>query len=182
MSQRAIFSHCFLSFIAPTDSSDIMGWITLRKKRSRNITPDVDFQLEEDLKITTRHVENVSLNECSRSQRYPFISPNVSDSELPFIPATAVSQGTSSELGGLLLVIDDVVYDCTEFTTEHPGGKGILEGFAGSDCSWQFWRFHGKKDMEIGRVLRVGRTKGARNKYAEPVKWVGLKSLGDNDW
>jgi len=36
--------------------------------------------------------------------------------------------------------------------------------------------------MEIGRVLRVGRTKGVRNKYAEPVKWVGLKSLGDNDW
>ena len=81
-----------------------------------------------------------------------------------------------------MLVIDDVVYDCTEFTTEHPGGKGILEGFAGSDCSWQFWRFHGKKDMEIGRVLRVGRTKGVRNKYAKPVKWVGLKSLGDNDW
>ncbi|KAF7957674.1 hypothetical protein EAE96_003247 [Botrytis aclada] len=153
-----------------------MGWI------NRNITPKVEFQFEEDLKATTANFENVSLNECSRPQRYPFISLTVSDSELPFIPATEVRKRTSSEVGGLLIVIDEVVYDCTKFTTEHPGGKGILEGFAGSECSWQFWRFHGKKDMEAGRMLRVGRTKGVMNRYAEPVKWVGLKTLGDNDW
>ncbi|KAF7941306.1 hypothetical protein EAE99_000943 [Botrytis elliptica] len=155
-----------------------MGWMNLNE--NGNIAPKVEFHFEEDLKVTTEHVENASLKEYSRPQRYPFVSPKVSDSELPFIPATEVRKGTSSEVG--VIVIDEVVYDCTEFTTEHPGGEGILEGFAGSECSWQFWRFHGKKDMEVGRVLRVGRTKGVMNKYAEPVKWVGLKTLGDNDW
>ncbi|KAF7955249.1 uncharacterized protein EAE97_000508 [Botrytis byssoidea] len=157
-----------------------MGWINLKK--NRNITPKVEFQFEEDLKATTENIENVSLNEYSHPQKYPFVSPKVSGSQLPFIPATEVRKGTSSEVGGLLIVIDEVVYDCTEFATEHPGGEGIVEGFAGSECSWQFWRFHGKKEMEVGWILRVGRTKGVMNKYAEPMKWVGLKTLGDNDW
>lgn len=75
-----------------------MGWINLK---NRNITPKVEFQFEEGLKATTENVENVSLNEYSRPQRYPFVSPKVSDSQLPFIPATEVRKGTSSEVGGL---------------------------------------------------------------------------------
>ena len=35
------------------------------------------------------------------------------------------------------IVVENMVLDCTEFKVKHPGGKGIIEGFAGSDCSWQ---------------------------------------------
>ena len=80
-------------------------------------------------------------------------------------------------------MVDEVVYDCTQFIREHPGGEQIIRPFAGAECSWQFWRFHGRKDMEeFGRPLRVGRTKGLQNKFKEPVKYVGLRGLGDDDW
>ena len=79
-------------------------------------------------------------------------------------------------------MIDEIVYDCTEFIKEHPGGQQIIESFAGAECSWQFWRFHGKNEMEeFGKPLRVGRTEGMVNKFKEPVRYVGLKRLGD-DW
>lgn len=34
---------------------------------------------------------------------------------------------------------------------------------------------------EFGRPLRVGRTKGLRNRFEEPKRYVGLRRLGD-DW
>lgn len=75
------------------------------------------------------------------------------------------------------------MYDCTDFITEHPGGEQIIRSFAGAECSWQFWRFHGVKEMrESGTGLRVGRTEGMKNKYPEPVKWVGLRKLGGDEW
>jgi cytochrome b involved in lipid metabolism len=78
--------------------------------------------------------------------------------------------------------VDDIVYDCAGFITEHPGGKQIIESFAGAECSWQFWRFHGKIVLEtFGKPLRVGRTKGMENKFKERPKYVGLRRLGD-DW
>jgi hypothetical protein len=59
----------------------------------------------------------------------------------------------------------------------------VIESFGGAECSWQFWRFHGKKEMEdFGKPLRVGRTKGLVNKYEEPARYVGLSSLGADDW
>ena len=80
-------------------------------------------------------------------------------------------------------MIDDIVYDCIKFISEHPGGEQIIRSFAGAECSWQFWRFHGKKEIEeFGRALRVGRTKGMKNKYKEPPKYVGLRRLGDEEW
>jgi cytochrome b involved in lipid metabolism len=82
-----------------------------------------------------------------------------------------------------VIVVDGIVYDCAEFIEEHPGGKQIIDSFAGAECSWQFWRFHGKKEMdEFGRSLRVGRTKGMVNRFKEPVKYVGLRRLGGDSW
>lgn len=81
------------------------------------------------------------------------------------------------------IVVEDIVYDCTDFISEHPGGEKIIQSFAGQECTWQFWRFHGKKDMEeLGKPLRVGRTKGLKNRFKEPVRYVGLRRLGDDDW
>jgi cytochrome b involved in lipid metabolism len=45
-------------------------------------------------------------------------------------------------------VIDDIVYDCTLLKSEHPGGEQTIQSFAGAECSWQFWKFHGEKEME----------------------------------
>lgn len=79
--------------------------------------------------------------------------------------------------------MDNIVYDCTTFVLSHPGGKTVIESFCGADCSWQFWRFHGEKEMrEFGRALRVGRTEGIQNRFKEPVKYVGLRKIGMDEW
>ena len=79
-----------------------------------------------------------------------------------------------------MIVVDNVVYNCAQFVFDHPGGKQIIEAFAGAECSWQFWRFHGKREMEeFGKALRVGRTEGLKNQFKEPVRYVGLRPLGD---
>ena len=47
----------------------------------------------------------------------------------------------------------------------------------------QFWRFHGKNEMEqYGKELRIGRTNGIANRFNEPVRFVGLSRFGDDDW
>lgn len=35
------------------------------------------------------------------------------------------------------IVVDEIVYDCTEFVGKHPGGSHIIKEFGGHDCSWQ---------------------------------------------
>ena len=30
-----------------------------------------------------------------------------------------------------------MVLDCTDFQKVHPGGRAIIQGFGGQDCSWQ---------------------------------------------
>jgi cytochrome b involved in lipid metabolism len=82
-----------------------------------------------------------------------------------------------------VIVVNNIVYDCTKFIKEHPGGEQIIRAFGGAECTWQFWRFHRKNEMEeFGRPLRVGRTTGMVNKFKEPSKYVGLRRLGHDDW
>ena len=35
------------------------------------------------------------------------------------------------------IVVDDIVLDCTSYKKKHPGGKAIMEGFGGQNCTWQ---------------------------------------------
>lgn len=42
----------------------------------------------------------------------------------------------------LWIVVDNGVYDLSEFADSHPGGKKILTRNAGKDCSKQFWKYH----------------------------------------
>ena len=35
---------------------------------------------------------------------------------------------------------------------------------------------------QYGRDLRIGRTKGIENRFVEPVRFVGLPKLGNDDW
>jgi cytochrome b involved in lipid metabolism len=42
----------------------------------------------------------------------------------------------------LYIIVDEDVYDLTQFQDEHPGGKKILSRVAGKDASKQFWKYH----------------------------------------
>lgn len=96
------------------------------------------------------------------------------------------------------IVVDDIVLDCSEFKNRHPGGKGIIEGFGGQDCSWQvcshksiesrltilqWWMFHSQQVMEkYGRSLRVGRTSGVKNRHVKPEKRVTPLKVAGEQW
>lgn len=109
---------------------------------------------------------------------------STSDEDLPFIPSSEVKSKASNPKGSseLWIVIDSIVYDCSAFAPEHPGGAHMIESFRGFDCSWQFWRFHGKSDLEqYGKFMRIGRTDGVGNKYKEKPKFVGWRGFGYRD-
>jgi cytochrome b involved in lipid metabolism len=132
-------------------------------------------------KSTTRHIEELPTNR-SEHVLYPFVNESLSDDQLPVIPAATI---TEKQHDRLWLVVDSIVYDCTGFVHEHPGGKVVIESFSGQDCSWQFWRFHNKEHMaRHGTQLRVGRTNNVENRFRERPRWVGLRRLWstvDND-
>lgn len=109
---------------------------------------------------------------------YRSVAASVADDELPFIPSSVVSASATSKRHWL--VINDIIYDCSEFISEHPGGQDVLQPFRGHDCTWQFHRFHGKGELQQGRGLRVGRTSGVMNKFKERPRFVGLRPWGED--
>lgn len=93
--------------------------------------------------------------------------------------SVAVVVSLTLELG---IVVDQIVLDATEYLHHHPGGQQIILGFAGQDCSWQWWSFHNRKLWnEHASLLRVGRTEGVENLHVKPKAFVGLRPLGYQD-
>ncbi|KAJ5209769.1 hypothetical protein N7449_004148 [Penicillium cf. viridicatum] len=159
-----------------------MGWLSLRSKLHgpTSFEPVVEqvinFKSASERVEHVEHIEHISSPPCE----YPLQDPSVPDDALPFISPEIV-QGQRLRLSQVQcldwIVVDNIVYDCTEFIKEHPGGDTVIRSFIGEDCSWQFWRFHSKAIMEKwGRPLRVGRTKGIVNRCKEPPRYFGLKS------
>ncbi|KAH8902818.1 hypothetical protein BR93DRAFT_987365 [Coniochaeta sp. PMI_546] len=148
-----------------------MGWMH-RSVETKAVTPGRPL-----IKSTLESGASVVLVEDPENpESYRSVSPSVPDDGLPFIHMSVVAASTMS--GRHWLVIDNIIYDCTEFISEHPGGQDVLQPFRGHDCTWQFRRFHGKGELQQGRVLRVGRTSGVRNKFKERPKFVGLRPWG----
>lgn len=133
------------------------------------------------------------------TREYPFQPLETADADLPFIEASLVTSKrrprliapkpaeleSFSKRQDWWLVIDNVVYDCTDFVLEHPGGAQVIVSFIGEDCSWQFRRFHTKSVMEqYGRQLRIGRTDGSKivQRFQEKKRWVGMNRLGGDEW
>ncbi|KAL8338211.1 hypothetical protein RB601_006521 [Gaeumannomyces tritici] len=64
----------------------------------------------------------------------------------------------NNEKDGMYIIIDDGVYDITNFLEEHPGGVKILKRMAGKNSTKQFWKYHGKHVLEkYGEKLKVGK-------------------------
>jgi cytochrome b involved in lipid metabolism len=55
-----------------------------------------------------------------------------------FTPADVATHNTPDK--GLYIIVDNAVYDVTNFIDEHPGGAKILKRVAGKDASKQFWK------------------------------------------
>ncbi|KAK3501732.1 cytochrome b5-like heme/steroid binding domain-containing protein [Neurospora crassa] len=57
----------------------------------------------------------------------------------------------------MYIIIDDGVYDITNFLDDHPGGAKILKRMAGKDATKSFWKYHGKSVLEkYGTKLKIG--------------------------
>ncbi|KAG8168850.1 hypothetical protein KVR01_001599 [Diaporthe batatas] len=64
------------------------------------------------------------------------------------------------ESNGMWIIVDNGVYDITNFLDEHPGGPKILKRMAGKDSSKQFWKYHNERVLEkYGDKLKVGTVK-----------------------
>lgn len=61
---------------------------------------------------------------------------------------------------GMYIIIDDGVYDITNFLEEHPGGERILKRVAGKDATKQFWKYHSEDIMKkYAEKLKIGMVK-----------------------
>lgn len=58
---------------------------------------------------------------------------------------------------GMYIIVDENVYDVTEFVNEHPGGAKILKRAAGKDATKQFWKYHNESVLKkYSQRLKIG--------------------------
>jgi len=68
-----------------------------------------------------------------------------------------VAKHTATASDGQYIIIDDAVYDVTNFIDEHPGGAKILKRVCGKDASKQFWKYHNESVLKkYGSKLKIG--------------------------
>lgn len=171
-----------------------MGWIRNKPKpQATSSLKSVQSDLVGTKNGSTSHVEHaafandaVSTFACptrlsespSQNDDLPYISPE----EVMSHRSSSTEISTTTREVKLWIVIDCIVYDCSQYVSGHPGGEQVMRSFQGEDCSWQFWRFHSKGVMDKwGQPLRVGRTQGVDNRFREPERWVGLGRVGSRD-
>lgn len=94
----------------------------------------------------------------------------ITKDNLPYIDPSELQDHNSIE--SLWLVIEDKVYDVTNYLAAHPGGQSVLKHFGGQSCTWQFWRFHTRKILDHeARMMLIGQTVPPPNRYKEPKKF-----------
>ncbi|KAL4812441.1 cytochrome b5-like heme/steroid binding domain-containing protein [Aspergillus spinulosporus] len=92
--------------------------------------------------------------------------PSSAESKLDAIPITTNKIYTKDDLlthnkdGDLWIAIDGTVYNLTKFSEEHPGGKKILLGVAGTDASKKYRKYHGDNILQrYAQEYRIGMLK-----------------------
>ncbi|KAL4804634.1 cytochrome b5-like heme/steroid binding domain-containing protein [Aspergillus unguis] len=72
--------------------------------------------------------------------------------------------------GDLWLAIDGTVYDLTKFSEEHPGGKKILLGVAGTDASKKYRKYHGDNILQRqAKEYKIGTLKEGPQKQSKGI-------------
>lgn len=120
-------------------------------------------QTRAEVETASEHVEHVNKSPVDADTiegrpKYPFQAECTDDADLPFIPAAEIEAQANAALledikelrikTNIWIVVDSIVYDCTQFVHDHPGGVQVIRSFSGQDCSWQFWRFHDRALMQ----------------------------------
>jgi cytochrome b involved in lipid metabolism len=161
-----------------------MGWLAWHGSSTKHTVPLEDAttsskkSLVQDGRASTEHVEHTFVLPRRPKEQYAPAALDLPNEKLPFVSAAEVRRRRETRDDQLWIVVDNIVYDCTDFATEHPGGRDVIESFCGEDCSWQFWRFHNRRLMqEFGHPLRVARTKDVRNRFPEVPRFSGAKKL-----
>ncbi|RYP85611.1 hypothetical protein DL769_000952 [Monosporascus sp. CRB-8-3] len=71
--------------------------------------------------------------------------------------AKEVAEHKDEKNGGVWIIVDNGVYDVTNFLDEHPGGAKILKRMGGKNASKQFWKYHGDGVLKkYGPKLKIG--------------------------
>lgn len=179
-----------------TISNDTKSQSRIEHAEYAGIVPDSISDERRSLKMEPTKTEPYHYTPTAQLSKYPFRDEDTPDSDFPCIPAAEViakaRPGALSvhkmnrprqKLHDYWIVIDNMVFDCSSFVEDHPGGEQVILSFLGQDCSWQFWRFHSPEHMRVyGRPLRIGRTEGVKNQFVEQPRFVGLRRLGHDEW
>ncbi|KAK4549936.1 hypothetical protein LTR36_005237 [Oleoguttula mirabilis] len=160
-----------------------MGRIRLASFRAQRTLPKEKPMMVNE-KLDAGEVEQIECVEVkTEDSTNPFLPKRTKEKDLPFIPPTEVRKRDGKGDSRLWIVVDTVVLDVTEYQNQHPGGRSIIAGFRGQDCSWQWWSFHDRTIWQsIAGSLRVGRTVGVENPHRRPRTIVGLRKHGFDDW
>lgn len=123
-----------------------MGWTKLGIY-AKPVKVDYDVFLKHESQPDTVR------NTLQTDLEYPFCAQDLDKDQLPFIPPEVVKQHNVkaedrlckfNEMQMLLfsatyhlqgIVIDEIVYDCSDFISTHPGGEAVICNLSGSDCS-----------------------------------------------
>ncbi|CEJ82499.1 Putative Cytochrome b5-like Heme/Steroid binding domain containing protein [[Torrubiella] hemipterigena] len=58
---------------------------------------------------------------------------------------------------GIWIIIENDVYDVSQFIDEHPGGPRVIQRFAGKNATKAFWKYHGDSVLaKYGDKYKIG--------------------------
>ncbi len=70
--------------------------------------------------------------------------------------AADVAKHDQKASDGMYIIVDNSVYDVTNFVDEHPGGAKILKRVAGKDASKQFWKVCYERFAQLTKTTLIG--------------------------
>ncbi|TGO24413.1 hypothetical protein BPAE_0103g00140 [Botrytis paeoniae] len=102
-----------------------------------------------------RQYYNSNSHPSSNTYTNTYPPPPFSKMSKTFSPSEVAAHKDAEN--GMYLIIDENVYDVTNFLEEHPGGAKILKRVAGKDASKQFWKYHNENVLKkYGEKLKIG--------------------------